>query len=108
MIEEILKRDNPVQLVVSLEDLRIVIHELQNEGSKDISFPLKTDLYNTTTKEDRYLTREEAAEYCHVSKSTIWRWKRDGILQFSRFGHKLLFKVSVLDKFMKKYETELL
>lgn len=108
MIEEILKRENPVQLVVSLDDLRTVIHEIQVEAAQDTSLSKMAQVLPTPNHEDRYLTREEAAEFCHVSKSTIWRWKRDGILQFCRFGHKLLFKMSALEEFMKKYETELL
>ena len=108
MIEEILKRENPVQLVVSLEDLRTVIHEIQSEGLLCASFSKRNESLTSDKNEDRYLTREEAADYCHVSKSTIWRWKRDGLLKSCRFGHKLLFKMSAIEEFMKKYETELL
>lgn len=108
MIEEILKRENPVQLVVSLDDLRKVIHEIQSEVPKASTSPFNKDDLHSIMKEERYLTREEAAEFCHVSKSTIWKWKKDGILKFCRFGHKLLFKMSALEEFMKRYETELL
>ena len=68
MIEEILKRENPGQLVVSLDNLRTVIHKIQVEAAQDTSLSKMAQVLPTPNHEDRYLTREEAAEFCHVSK----------------------------------------
>ena len=57
MIEEILKRENPVQLVVSLDDLRTVIHEIQVEAAQDSSLSKMAQVLPTPNHEDRYLTR---------------------------------------------------
>lgn len=59
---------------------------------------------NTTTTvpmEDRYLSLEEAAVYCHTPLSTFRKWVQAKRVKHYKPGKRLLFLKADLDRFMK-------
>ena len=51
-------------------------------------------------KESPYLTYEEAARYCNVERTTIWRAVKAGRLQASGPGTAVRFHLNELDRWM--------
>ena len=48
----------------------------------------------------RYFTMSEAAEYCHVSRSTIYRWTHVYDLHFIKIGKISRIPQDYLDEFL--------
>lgn len=46
------------------------------------------------------LTQSEVQEFFHVSRSTLWRWIRDGLVTPRRVGRKQFFDKAQLLKLM--------
>lgn len=42
-------------------------------------------------KEPEYLTVNQVTEKLHVSKSTLWRWSKDGYLVAKKVGNRTLY-----------------
>jgi excisionase family DNA binding protein len=62
-----------------------------------------------TTK--KYLTPAEAAEYACVSRSLIYRWRKDGMLPCTRPGAqgcrgKILIEPEDLDKLLQSFRED--
>ena len=49
---------------------------------------------------DNFLTLKEAATYLKVSRTTLWRYCRTGIVKARRISKKLYFKKSELDELL--------
>ena len=49
---------------------------------------------------DRWLNMGEVCDYCGLSSSTIFRFRKKGILKASTSTGKLLFKISDVDKWL--------
>jgi len=64
--------------------------------------------------EHRTLNREsprvydlnELEEMLHVSRRTIATWMSEGVLTYSKIGHKIYFTQSDLDDLLAKYHTK--
>jgi PTS system nitrogen regulatory IIA component len=52
--------------------------------------------------DDPLYTVQEAAEYCKVSKSTIQKWRREGLLPCVRVFSDIRFRRSDLNKFINE------
>ena len=50
---------------------------------------------------DRWLNINEVCEYCGLSRSTIFRFRKKGILKASTSTGKLLFKISDVDRWLR-------
>ena len=55
-----------------------------------------------TYMDDPLYTVQEAAEYCKVSKSTIQKWRREGLLPCIRVFSDIRFRRSDLNKFINE------
>lgn len=53
-----------------------------------------------------WLTVKEACEYLKVSKSTMQKYRREGIIPFSQHGRKILFKLEDLQNFLTKNNSK--
>lgn len=53
-----------------------------------------------TVKEPRYLDYEEAAQFCNVHKTTLWRSVKSGSLRASGPGRAVRFNVDELRRWM--------
>jgi excisionase family DNA binding protein len=57
----------------------------------------------TTIESKKWLTIGDVAELCQVSQSTVWRWKREGLIQTFKVGGS----VRILPKELSRLEKEL-
>jgi excisionase family DNA binding protein len=48
--------------------------------------------------EEKLLTTAEACEYLRVSKPTLHRWKREGLIAHVRIGNNIRYKLTDLVK----------
>ena len=55
--------------------------------------------------EDTYLTINQACEYLHVSRMTIWRWSKDGILKPKKIGCKTLYARADIDDYLNNQNS---
>lgn len=55
----------------------------------------------TQLNSDRVMDAEEAAEYLHISRTTLWRKCSERNLPHSKNGSKLMFLKSDLDEWVK-------
>jgi len=53
-------------------------------------------------KLEKLFTAEEIADYLQVSKETVWRWWRNGVLSFIQIGGKKRTKESELKRFIEE------
>lgn len=84
--------DKKVMLLINAADLREVIGELVG----------KIEQPKTLQKEeDERLTINQVVKQYHISKPTLWRWTKVGILHQIRFGGKRLYLRSELEQIMK-------
>ena len=51
---------------------------------------------------DEYLTIKQVGAYLHISRSTIWRYSKLGILKPRRVGSRILFARADIDSLMKE------
>jgi len=49
---------------------------------------------------NRWLNMKEVCDYCGLSSSTIFRFRKKGILKASTSTGKLLFKISDVDRWL--------
>jgi len=103
MIKDILNNDQPVQLVVSFNDLKKLLEEV-TRGSKHhqqlverVTEPVQEDA------DERYLSRNDVAELLGKNPCTIWRWKKMGKLKSYMIGKQCVFKISDVKKFIEEY-----
>lgn len=54
-----------------------------------------------TDVRDELMTLDEAARYLHVTKCTLWRWRKGGYLHpSSKIGTRLMYKKTDLDEIL--------
>ncbi len=79
---------NPLQLVVNATDLKELFYEWKEESSTQ----------GTQVKKETYMSPEEVSNYYHVSKVSLWRWAKNGILVPVKVGRKTYYRQSDIDK----------
>jgi len=47
-----------------------------------------------------YLTLKEAMDYLRVSRTTLWKYYKNGVIKARRISFKLYFKKSELDELL--------
>lgn len=96
-IKEILSSDSDVMLVVSAADLKEFAMDLMEERENSSKL---------ATRSSKYLTITETVEKYGISKSTLWRWSKEGYLPKVKLGGKCFYCESDIIKFMEggRYE----
>jgi DNA-binding transcriptional MerR regulator len=90
-----------------LTQLRSELEELY-DFAKEINQTLdrsSNKLSNKESYDKRWLTNREAMTYLGVSKSTLQRYRSDGLLPYSKIGLKLYYKVSDIEALLKQNQT---
>lgn len=82
-----------VMLLVSAEDLRKVIFEMIS-SIKEQGIEKKNEM-------DERLTPNEVVERYKVSKPTLWRWGKAGLLSQTKLGGKRFYLKSEIEKMLK-------
>ena len=88
-INEILKMDSNVQLVISAFDLKEAFLQWSEETKKE------------EPKEENYLTARETANKLGVDVSTLWRWDKSGYLKKIKVGNAIRYRESDVTKLME-------
>jgi excisionase family DNA binding protein len=57
----------------------------------------------TTRPEDRWMTVEEVAGQANVCRMTVWRWRNEQGLKFTKVGNVVRVRQSELDGFLKRH-----
>lgn len=89
-IRDLVSIGGNVQVVVSAADLKEFFEDLQEER-KTASLP---------QQQETNLTLEEVLAILHITKSTIWRWGKQGYLVPIRVGRRKFYKKSDIDKLL--------
>ena len=86
-VKEILSTGAPLQLVVNVMDLKELFLDWQEELSlkaQNVESPL--------------LTPAEVAEKYRISKVTLWRWDKMGLLAPIKMGRKSFYRQSDIER----------
>lgn len=82
---------NNISITVGISDLKEFGLSLIEEGrAKE-----RAEMVQET-----YLTPDEVAKMLGVSKSTLWRWNKNGYLKHTKCGRRPFYKKSDIDKIM--------
>ena len=91
-INDIIKQEGNVQLVVNSADLKELFLEWEKEKDSQIQ----------AVKEDQYLSPNETVTILRISKPTLWRWEKQGFLVPTKIGGKKYFRKSDVDTLLKE------
>lgn len=89
-IRDLVSIGGNVQVVVSAADLKEFFEDLQDERQA-ASVP---------QQQETNLTLEEVLAILHTTKSTIWRWGKQGYLVPIRVGRRKYYKKSDIDRLL--------
>lgn len=105
MIEKLLENENKqVQVVVSIEDLRTLLQEIQETVPVKQSPNTKLSDVGEVTG---YLTRSKAAKLLNVHPITIYRWTKQNILKPVYINHRFLYPIAQLLKIKEENDFQL-
>jgi excisionase family DNA binding protein len=96
-INEILTRQN---IIISLTG------EQLNDFANQILSGARS-IYEKKEQSEHYLTRKQVAEMLDVDLSTLWRWNRENYLCAVEIGGKRKYKLSDVNKILRKGEVAL-
>lgn len=85
------KSSGNVQVVLSLDDLKMLFRE----------WKMELDSCKATEKKEEFLTVDEAAKLLHRDRSSLWRWSKTGYLTPIKIGAKSFYKKSDIDKLLE-------
>ncbi len=60
--------------------------------------------YSRTVKVNQgvYLNTSEVCKLIKVSHVTLWRWRKNGVIPFIKYGRKVLYKLSDVEAFINQ------
>ena len=82
---------NNISITVGISDLKEFGLSLIEEGRA---------MGRAERVQETYLTPDEVAKMLGVSKSTLWRWNKNGCLKHTKCGRRPFYKKSDIDKIM--------
>ncbi len=74
---------------VNADDLKQSIQEIVNES---------IERYFAAKQEDKFLTISQVAERLNVSKPTLWRWDKEGVLKKVKIGNKVFYSLNSVNE----------
>lgn len=80
-ISEIVNQNVPLQVVVNVADLKELFLDWKEESEQ-----------NRQKGTDILLTPDEVASKYRISKVTLWRWAKDGLLKPVKMGRKSFYR----------------
>lgn len=94
-IEQIISSENlNVSISVTAGDLKHFANTLLQSAMKLGQQPIE--------EEDQLLTVEEAIERLKISRTSAWRWERQGILKPVKIGRFVRYRKSDIDELINK------
>lgn len=86
-ISEIVNQNVPLQVVVNVADLKELFLDWKEESELNRKKETKT-----------LLTPDEVASKYRISKVTLWRWAKDGLLKPVKMGRKSFYRQSDIER----------
>lgn len=86
-ISEIVNRNVPLQVVVNVADLKELFLDWKEESE-----------LNRKKETETLLTPDEVASKYRISKVTLWRWAKDGLLKPVKMGRKSFYRQSDIER----------
>ena len=86
-ISEIVNQNVPLQVVVNVADLKELFLDWKEESEQ-----------NRQEETDILLTPDEVASKYRISKVTLWRWAKDGLLKPVKMGRKSFYRQSDIER----------
>ena len=87
-ISEIVNQNVPLQVVVNVADLKELFLDWKEESE-----------LNRKKETETLLTPDEVASKYRISKVTLWRWAKDGLLKPVKMGRKSFYHQSDIERF---------
>lgn len=87
-ISEIVNQNVPLQVVVNVADLKELFLDWKEESE-----------LNRKKETETLLTPDEVASKYRISKVTLWRWAKDGLLKPVKMGRKSFYRQSDIERF---------
>ena len=89
-LEKLLSDTPNVSVTVTIEDLRAFATDVANQ--------VVSSLDKVSKEETVWLSIEQAAQRLGVNKATLWRWNKTGYLTGTKFGAKVRYKESDVER----------
>ncbi len=86
-ISEIVNQNVPLQVVVNVADLKELFLDWREESE-----------LNRKKETETLLTPDEVASKYRISKVTLWRWAKDGLLKPVKMGRKSFYRQSDIER----------
>ena len=86
-ISEIVNQNVPLQVVVNVADLKELFLDWKEESE-----------LNRKKETETLLTPDEVASKYPISKVTLWRWAKDGLLKPVKMGRKSFYRQSDIER----------
>ena len=86
-ISEIVNQNVPLQVVVNVADLKELFLDWKEESE-----------LNRKKETETLLTTDEVASKYRISKVTLWRWAKDGLLKPVKMGRKSFYRQSDIER----------
>lgn len=86
-ISEIVNQNVPLQVVVNVADLKELFLDWKEESE-----------LNRKKETETLLTPDEVASKYRISKVTLWRWAKDGLLKPVKMGRKSFYCQSDIER----------
>lgn len=86
-ISEIVNQNAPLQVVVNVADLKELFLDWKEESE-----------LNRKKETETLLTPDEVASKYRISKVTLWRWAKDGLLKPVKMGRKSFYRQSDIER----------
>ena len=92
-ISEIVNQNVPLQVVVNVADLKELFLDWKEESE-----------LNRKKETETLLTPDEVASKYRISKVTLWRWAKDGLLKPVKMGRKSFYRQSDIERVFDLYK----
>ena len=89
--------DKIILFPVSLEELKSLI-----TNSVNVALESRVNFLNKPMEEDPFLSIEQVQKILSVSKVTIHKWKKKGLITYHKLNRRLYFKKSEVLNAVKK------
>ena len=86
-ISEIVNQNVPLQVVVNVADLKELFLDWKEESE-----------LNRKKETETLLTPDEVASKYRISKVTLWRWAKDGLLKPVKMGRKSFYRQADIER----------
>lgn len=86
-ISETVNQNVPLQVVVNVADLKELFLDWKEESE-----------LNRKKETETLLTPDEVASKYRISKVTLWRWAKDGLLKPVKMGRKSFYRQSDIER----------